>query len=185
MNTCPLYPNFFIFAAQNALPDLKKILIYSILALFLFNSMGYYCLFELNRFLARKEMKLSIQQEPVSLIILKIADPEHDHDFHRTDGKEIEYKSELYDVVREITHGRNRVFICVHDSKEEGLYSGLKMVHVLKIQLALWEHLIKVTFPEPPVLVANISVSDLIFPFFRVPLESSLVPTWSPPPEQS
>jgi hypothetical protein len=164
---------------------LKKALSYIILVFFLFNSMGYYLLFELDRFMVKKEMDALIQNNQVPLAVIRIADAGHDRSLRRIDKHEIEYKGMLYDVVREIREGNDRVFICLHDSKEEGLFAALKKAHFHKLHQALWDHLIKVAFPEPPVMISNAPCTELTYPHFKTFIESSLLTTWSPPPETS
>ena len=181
----PIYANFFIFAPGKIHSDLKKAVAFIILFFFLFNTMGFYLLFELNKFLAKREMQSVIQMHPVHLTILKITDADRNHDFHRIDKREIEYKGKLYDVVREIGNGSTKVFFCLYDSKEENVFAGLKKAHYHKIYLALWEQLSNITFPESADRIDYTSFSELTYPHIIISLKSSLLPTWSPPPEYS
>ena len=130
-------------------------------------------------------MKVFIQKDPVHLIILKIVNADGNHDFRRIDDHEIEYKGKLYDFVREIEHGHTSVFICLHDSREESLFAGLKKAQFHKLLLALWDHIVKIAFPDSTIIVENISFAELIFPHITISLKSSLLSTWSPPPEIS
>ena len=171
--------------AKNYFSDLKIVTAYIILLVFLFNSVGYYLLFELDKLLIRKEMAAVIHDSQLPLIILRITDAKRDHDFHRTDKGEIEYKGSFYDVVREIGKGDDRVFICLHDSREEGLFAGLKKAQFHKIFLALWEHLTTIAISEKPLIVNNASPAELTFPRFSISLQSSWLQTWSPPPRIS
>jgi hypothetical protein len=164
---------------------LRKTLVYAILIIFLFNSMGYYFCFELDKYLIKKEMRLAIHQKPVHYFVFKINNADHDHELRRLSKHEIEYKNQLYDVVREITKGQARVFICVHDSKEEALNSGLKMAQGRKLQVAFLDNLTKITFPESHICVYNTTMSAISYPVISVSLRSPVLPTWSPPPEFS
>ncbi len=128
-------------------------------------------------------MHLALEKDQVNMIILKVENAEHNRDLSRTDKREIEYKGLLYDVVREIAHGPNRVFICLHDQKEEGLKAGLKKAIVHKLHLSLWDHVIKVTFPAIQDTQDKTPTAVLTFSRLAVPLYSLPLPSWSPPPE--
>ena len=147
--------------------------------------MGYYLLFEFDMYLVKKEMNRLSQKATVDIIILKITDVNNNPEFSRTDKHEIEYKGMLYDVVREIRHGSASVFICLHDAKEEGLFAGLKNAHFHKLHLALWDHVIKIAFPEQQVFINKATYTELTYPSITISLPSSPLQTWSPPPELS
>jgi hypothetical protein len=145
--------------------------------------MGYYLLFEFDKHMARKEMKAQIRANRSAFTVLKIGGREGDRTFRRIDRNEIEYKGRLYDVVREIKSGDDRIFVCLHDTREEGLYSGLKNVQGHKPHLAVWDHLVKITFPDLLSRVCLSSPTTLIYPHISEHISSSFLPTWSPPPE--
>jgi hypothetical protein len=165
--------------------DLKKALIYSILILFLFNSLGYYLLFELHKYEIKKEMQAMIQKHPSKMTILTIADVENNQEFHRIDKKEFRYKGAMYDIVREIKTGQTTVFICIHDAKESELLAGLKRETQNKIHLVRWDHLIMIFLPVPTIKPISFELTDLIFPNINFTLTSPFLGTWSPPPEFS
>jgi len=162
---------------------LRKIVAYILLLFFLFNSAGYYLLFELDKFMVKKEMHLALENGQDDLIILKVNNADHNRDFSRTEKHEIEYKGLLYDVVREIVHGPNHLFICLHDQKEEGLYTGLKKATVHKLHLSLWDHVVKISFPDLPDTPVNAPMAALTFPRISETVISLPLPSWSPPPE--
>jgi hypothetical protein len=170
---------------KNGHPDLKKAVSYIILVFFLFNSVGYYLLFELDMYLVKKEMNRLARKATVDMTILKITDIDHNPEFSRPGKREIEYKGMLYDVVREIRHGSGSVFVCLHDSKEEGLFAGLRKAHFHKLHLALWDHVIKIAFPEQQVFIDKSAYTELNYPILTISLQSSSLRTWSPPPELS
>lgn len=186
MFICPKYVNFFIFVHQKIYRgNLKKILIYSILILFLFNSIGYYLLYELKKHLARTEMQAIIQHHSKKLTVLTIADDEHDPDFQRIDKKEFMYKGSMYDIVREIRTGHKTVFICLHDSKESKLLAGMKRLNQNKLHFAVWNHLTMIFLPIPAGDLNLFFSGKLLFPRIEISLRSSFLQTWSPPPEHS
>jgi len=162
---------------------LNKAISYTILVFFLFNSIGYYLLFEVDKYLVRKEMRLTILENRADMIVLRVKNADSNRDLQRSDKREIEYKGMLYDVLREVRQGSSTVFICFHDSKEESLFKGLNKAHFHKIYLALWDHVIKVAFPEQPVNVNNTTFSDLLFPEVFISVKSLVLPPWSPPPK--
>jgi hypothetical protein len=164
---------------------LKKALTYLILILFLFNSVGYYYLFELNKQLARKEMQTMIPRHPSKLAVITIADIEKDREFQRIDKKEFRYKGTMYDIVREIKKGQTTVFICLHDAKESRLFAGLKNATQNKLYFALWEQLVMFLPYNPSFDLTPGYLSKLIFPRMNIIAESSMLQTWSPPPELS
>jgi hypothetical protein len=164
---------------------LKKILVYLLLFLFLFNSMGYYFVFELHKYRVKKEMQTLADKCAVALTILKIADAEYDREFQRIDKKEIRYKGALYDVIKEIQTGGTTIFYCIHDKKEENLLAAMKTVNSNMLLLSLWDHVIKIAIPPSDNFLTDRSPVKLFFPQISFPLPSFLLATWSPPPELS
>ncbi|MEI7726971.1 MAG: hypothetical protein WCK09_17810 [Bacteroidota bacterium] len=164
---------------------MKRLLIYSILLLFLFNSMGYYFLFEFHKYMTRAEMQYMIERADAKITILSIVDVEHDQEFHRIDKKEFRYHGVMYDIKREIKTGRTTVFICVHDVKESTLFAGLKRVDQNKLNYAMWDHVNMIFLSQPTIDLSTSCTGKLVFPLVRILLNSTLLPTWSPPPELS
>lgn len=147
--------------------------------------MGYYILFELDKLMVRKEMTARISGNAINLICLKIGRGEQNPSFHRLGGREIVYKGKLYDVVREINKSDSILIFCIHDTKEEQLYSGLKRINHNRQRSSLWDHMVKIALPEEVMHLVNITPDDLKFPPLKIQLSSSVLPTWSPPPELS
>ncbi|MEI7895615.1 MAG: hypothetical protein WCJ26_01170 [bacterium] len=162
---------------------MKKVLIVSLLALFLFNSIGYYLLFELNRYGIRHEMQALIKHNPSKLAVISVPDIIRDHSFQRIDKKEFRYKGVMYDIVREIKTSRGLIFICIHDAKESNLYSGLNHVNQNNLLIFLADHLVMISLAVPAVDMVPCLSGKLIFSRVNIPCISSLLPTWSPPPE--
>ena len=69
--------------------------------------------------------------------------------------------------------------------KESKLLAGLKRAAQNKLHLAVWDHLIMIVMPFPCVDLNILSENSLIFPRIDITLKSSMLPTWSPPPEFS
>ena len=162
---------------------MKKTLIVIILLCFLFNSIGYYLFFELDKFFIQKEMQALLNHDPADVIMITVADAGQNHEFYRIDQHEFKFKGRLYDVVREINKGSSILFLCRQDSKEEALFAGLKKAHLRKIFLALWDHVINFSFSAQPETSCNTFFTEVSFHEILFSLTSSFLPHWSPPPE--
>jgi hypothetical protein len=164
---------------------LKKTLPYILLFLFLFNILGYYFIFEVQKYHVKKEMQARVQKGSTVLTILRVMDPENNPDFQRVEKMEIRYKGSLYDVIKEVQKGRTTIFYCIHDKKEENLLAIMKTVNKDNFLLSIWDHVIKIAVPPFPVALSNPFPIKVIFPQISVTLPSALISTWSPPPEYS
>jgi hypothetical protein len=164
---------------------LKAALAYIILFFFLFNSIGYILFFELDRCLVKMEMQDTIRKNRRELTILKIIDPGNDREFKRIGKHEFEYKGKFYDIVREIKNGQSTVMICLHDTREETLVAGFNKVTHNRLHLVWLDHQITIGLPEPLTEILPSFSEQIKFPVITITLKSSLLPTWSPPPEYS
>jgi hypothetical protein len=162
---------------------LNKSLAYILLFLFVFNSMGYYFIFEIHKYHVKKEMQTRADKASYALTILKVADPVNNREFQRVEKKEIRYKGSLYDVIKEIKTGSTTIFYCLHDKKEENLLAAMKKVNKNIFLVSLWDHVIKIAVPPSCNFMAVTLKKRLMFPQISVPLPSFLLGTWSPPPE--
>jgi len=163
--------------------NLKKPLAFLILLVILFNSIGYYLLFEVRKYVVKKEIQTAIQHHSSKMVILKIDHPEKDREFQWIDKKEFRYKGAMYDIVREKTTGHTTVFVCIHDVKETGLYAGLKRETKNKDHLALWDHHVMIFLSIPAIELNITQCSELMFPKLEISFNSPTLGTWSPPPE--
>jgi hypothetical protein len=179
----PVQANFFTFADRCWFMNLKKILTYSFLVLFLFNSIGYYILFELSKYVIQSEMQAAIHRKPSKLTVISVVNTLNDRDFQRLDKKEFRYKGLMYDVVREIKTLHATVFICIHDTKESNLYAGLKRVNHNRLHFAMIDHLIMVSPTASGFEMTPFLSGKLFFSRNVISLPSSLLSDWSPPPE--
>jgi hypothetical protein len=164
---------------------LKKQLAYILLFIFLFNSVGYYFIFELYKYHVKKEMHVRTARVSTELTILKITDADHDPGFQRVEKKEIRYKGFLYDVIKEVQSGGTTIYYCIHDKKEEKLLATMNTVNKSKFLLSLWQHLIKIAIPPISMALMDQSPVKILFPHISVTLPSALIGTWSPPPESA
>ena len=162
---------------------MKKLFTCLLLILFLFNTLGYYFIFECYKRHVRKEIQARANKNTVPLTILRIADIGFDREFQRIEKKEIRYKGSLYDVIREVQSGRTTIFYCIHDKKEEALLAAMNAVNKNKFLLSLWQHLIKIAIPPIEVDCANPIAIQVIFPQITVKLPSVIESKLNPPPE--
>jgi len=161
----------------------KKTLIFSLLFLFLFNTLGYYVIFELSKFLIKKEMREMVSRQTSAVTVLTVPDAENNPDLRRIDKREILFKHKMYDIIREVRQGKSITFYCIRDTKEENLLAGFKKINTNRITLALLKNLITAALPEYP---AKIDLSDFsLFQYFSATSSLSFIsfPPLSPPPE--
>ena len=151
---------------------MKKTLPYILLFLFLFNILGYYFIFEVQKYHVKKEMQARIHKGSTVLTILQVMDPENNPDFQRIEKMEIRYKGFLYDVIKEVQKGRTTIFYCIHDKKEENLLAAMKTVNKDNFLLSIWDHVIKIAVPPFHIALSNPFPVKVIFPQISVPLPS-------------
>jgi hypothetical protein len=154
------------------------------LAIFLFNSIGYYFLFEMSRQKARNEMQTTIQRHSLRIVTLSIADIGNDREFQKINDKEFRYKGVMYDLVQASKIGNTTVFYCFHDVKESKLFSGLERLTRGKQYLALWNQFVMFFCPDSPIDLRSHVSGNLLFPLMVVSLRCSNLQPWSPPPER-
>jgi len=104
----------------------RKIVIISLLTVFLFNSCGYYLVFEWNRYLCRREIEESLRHPGGKMMVLVVPDDILPGEYCRLEQGEIYYKGSLYDVVSEKRTDQSTIFCCYHDKKDSLLHSGWK-----------------------------------------------------------
>jgi hypothetical protein len=128
---------------------MKKIFSAIMVLVVLFNAAGYFIVYELDRYLIRKEMFSLIEHGCFtrSITILSIYDPSNDPSFKRTEKAEIEYHGNMYDVAREVRSGKIYTFYCVHDKQEDLLIAGMKSMHQNKNAVSLLQHFISIALP--------------------------------------
>jgi hypothetical protein len=130
-------------------------------------------------------MQSLIRRHDSKLTVLEIADVSQNRDFQRIDKKEFRYKGFMYDIVHELKTRDKTVFICIHDAKESKLFSGLKRASQNKAHLSIWNHLNMVFYSEQPFDLEPELSGNLLFPKIEISAKSSILKTWSPPPEDS
>jgi len=106
---------------------MKKLLALILVAIFLFNTEGYYFIFLYRHFSVRREIHNLINEGffDESYTLLKIIDPKVDQNFERINESEFRYEGVLYDIISEYSDGNVSTFHCVNDKQEERLLSRL------------------------------------------------------------
>lgn len=87
--------------------------------------MGYFVVYKYNQYLVKKEMISQIRMGILhpDIVLLKILRPEKEPEFNRVEKNEFVYYRKLYDIVVERKSGDTTLFYCLHDKKEELLYT--------------------------------------------------------------
>lgn len=138
----------------------KKLLVFSLLFLLLFNFMGYYFIFEVNRYQIRKEMKSASSGSHI-ISVIEILDSDSVSGLRWVDKHEFVYRGNMYDVIYTSQRSTKTVYYCIHDKKEESLVKAFQHANTSKLTLALWNLMVHMAIPlptftlesEPPILV--------------------------------
>ena len=164
---------------------IKKILPAFLVLAILFNAAGYYIVYELNRYLIRKEIFSNLNHGYFSnsLSLITVYNPEADPAFKRMDDREIEYRGNMYDVLKETRTGKTVQFVCIHDKKEDLLISGMKTMHQKKQLVNILQHLVSIALPVISEKDSYQEFQQIFYPLMteRI-IKLSAVPI-SPPPE--
>lgn len=108
---------------------MKKILAIFLLAIFLFNYMGYFIASKVALKEAKREMRFALRAGIIDeklTVLITIPKKEMASVLFVDEGKEIIYKGELYDIINR-TESKNAVtFKCINDKNEEQLLSNLE-----------------------------------------------------------
>ena len=162
----------------------KRVLAPLLLLVFLINTLGYYIIFEVNRYMIRKEMAASIPGS-MKITVIESKDPHFDKEIRWVDRREFIYKGNLYDVIYTSIRKTRTIFYCLHDKKEENLVNVFRHANTSKISQALWSLMISVALPVPSMILESSPSLDVHYPQFISHLTSIRIPPGNPPPEIS
>ncbi len=106
---------------------LKKVTVFILLGIFLFNTAGYFIAFKILQYQIQKEIKTEIKQQldPSECTIITIPKHELNNIAWEDEGEEFYYKEELYDIIRSTETKDSITFCCINDQKEEELLEKL------------------------------------------------------------
>jgi len=159
----------------------KKLLAFSLLFLLLFNFMGYYIIFEVNRYQIRKEMEPStIGLRPITVI--EIADSDTCNALRWVNDREFVYHGNLYDVIYTSPRSTKTVYYCVHDKKEENLVKAFQHANTSKLTQALWNLIVHSAVQVPLLTIESEPPLLIIYPNSIIQLCQVSIPPDCPPP---
>lgn len=166
---------------------MKKVLAVCVLFAMLYNTAGYYIVYEFNRYLIHLEVKnlLSHGCFDRELSVFSVYCPTADPAFRRVDSQEIVYHGNLYDVIREAPKGKMVTFYCIHDKKEEVLIAGMNRMHQNKKALDLLQHLVTIALPVTTSRPHPQETKNIIYPLLSESFTDHTEIPFSPPPEKS
>lgn len=174
---------------------MKKIAIFSLLAIFLFNSVGYFIVFKVAQLEARKEIKtkikLGLPDNELTAIEFNKNDLTNIH--WVKENKEFYYKGKLYDVVKKDEKNSTIVFYCIDDKQEHALFASLNE-HVDKYissqdsrknssSKKLNNHVVKIYYSNSFGFNFSTHSNSLSYSIFTKNYLSEFPETNSPPPE--
>jgi hypothetical protein len=177
------------------LPVVKKLLAIAVLALFLFNTMGYFFVFRINQSYIRNEVKEIIKSGNLkaNYTLLKIANPASNPDFKKTETDEFVYFGRMYDVVSERSKGDTTYFYCINDKQEEELIAGFQSIQKYspgtgssekaRHTYALLYHVITIALVDDPAVSVPKQPATFKFCEFEDQHSSTYQPPVSPPPK--
>ena len=106
---------------------LRKAFSLVLLALFLFNVVGYFITFKLVQYQVKKEVKIAMKQRiSISeLTAIQINKRDLSQLVWKEKNKEFYYKGELYDIVKTEEQTESVTYYCINDEQEEKLFANL------------------------------------------------------------
>jgi hypothetical protein len=107
--------------------SLKKLLVFLLLSVFLYNQAGYFIAFKMEQQEARREIKRRIKNSVPQneLTIIRISSQNVHKMQWVKEGREFMYANGLYDVVRVEAEGNEMVYHCINDIQEKQLFTDL------------------------------------------------------------
>ncbi|MFA4851576.1 MAG: hypothetical protein WC599_03565 [Bacteroidales bacterium] len=175
-----------------------------LLILFLFNVSGYFVVFKLMRYNARKEMKAYIKQnlrdDEMEIVVVPNSEiGASGSGFRFVEENEFIYNDKLYDIVKKKTDGNNTIFYCINDKQEEKLFAGINE-HIKRNtdqnlpagrqgtpakdkSNNLTKSIVKEALPEKPgFLCCDITQATTHFKYVSL-IQKQFIPILSPPPK--
>lgn len=150
---------------------------------FLFNSVGYYIIWELNKSMIRQEMQAWLRDHSDQLTILTFHTPEALGTLRWVHDREFIYEDQLFDVLKVVKQDHKTIFFCKRDIKEEKLNEGYRRLANSKLNQQLLEHLFTVALCEPLLEPSQIPSDGFLFEPFTVHLPDVYIHPVNPPPK--
>jgi hypothetical protein len=174
---------------------LKKITAFVLLIALMVNVMGYFVIFQCNRFLIRHEMAALISSGAFrgKTHLIKILKDAPCGDLVFKDKNEFSYRGSLYDIVSATSSSDTIIYTCIRDDNEQNLtdkfalflrqHSGFQETSKAKPILALIQHLIFQALVQKPALPKPFTEKDFLFPVMICRFTTVYLPEPYPPPE--
>lgn len=175
---------------------MKKILAIFLLAIFLFNYMGYFIASKVALKEAKREMRAAIRAGLIDKqMTVLITIPKKDlalYEF-KDKGKEIIYKGEMYDIITRSESNTDVILKCINDRNEKKLIADLEQhigTHVstaapLKSNSGkkISQSLVKLYYSEPSTIQFTRESSTAIEIPFSANFISEYIEISNPPPQ--
>lgn len=106
---------------------LKKITVFTLLGIFLFNTAGYVIAFKVLQYKIRKEVKHEIKRQLPSseLSVIEVSKKQLQDIIWEKENEEFYYKGNMYDIVRSDESVTSVTYYCINDKQEEALFENL------------------------------------------------------------
>lgn len=106
---------------------MKKLLAFILIAIFLYNQMGYFIAFKIKQYEVRREIKARIKSSvPQSeLTVIRIESGKENKLQWIKENKEFRYNGNMYDVVRKEMAAGAVIYHCINDVQEKQLFNDL------------------------------------------------------------
>ena len=114
--------NIYFCALFHAVKN--KLAAYLLLSLMVYHSAGFYFVYELNRYLVKREMS-SRSKTTKGRALVKIIVNIKSSSIKYTGTKEIEYRGKMFDIVCRTNEGNISTFYCLQDTMEDDINAGL------------------------------------------------------------
>ncbi len=175
---------------------MKKLAVFTLLSIFLFNTIGYYIAFKVSQSEARNEIKSKIKLGlPIQELVAITFDNSKIENIQWVEkNEEFYYNDILYDVVKiDETNPIATIFYCISDEKEEALFANLDnhiKAHVASNEnksnsasKKLIDHIVKIYFTQPFDFYFYTATLQNKFPILKLNYRSEYSEINSPPPE--
>jgi hypothetical protein len=175
---------------------MKKLAVFFLLTLFLFNTVGYYVVFKITQAEIKVDVKLQLKRgiPATELTEIKIDLKAISTIQWVEKNKEFYYNNQLYDVVKTSTTDNTITFYCITDKKEEVLFAHLDdyiKTHVgatnnhNSTSKKLSTHVLKVYFLNSFSLHFSETVTEIKYCIFKTDVCTAFSKINSPPPQFS
>ena len=173
---------------------MKKITVFSLLAIFLFNYVGYYIVFKTTQAEIRKEIKTKIKLgvPENELTVIEFSKKDFQNISWVKENKEFYFKNQLFDIVKKEETLTGILLYCIDDKQEHELFAALDD-HINQListnpqksntpSKKLIDHVVKIYFSTNYSYAHTITFHLLSFPSVSSNYSSLFPEIKSPPP---